>query len=303
MILVPCWTRDQLQAGLDRSKEIFRQERLQEPLEAYLDAFERYQGFVENLLETSIDLAELPKTAVEILTDAQLLEAFRYLAGPPLSEDDLKTLGEAVLSPGRLRKDSQMVRRIIDVVRIALDRRRFPWVAESREPTEEERGAAVLASAALMATSRVGERRRNESKKLQEQFVEDVLIKAGLERVVPRPVLTLNKAPSSGSFCRESLLGERKADFVIGLWDNRVLALECKVSNSSTNSIKRLNNDAAIKAEIWIRDFGTRQIVPAAVLSGVYKIHNLENAQNRGLTLFWAHDLNELVQWIHKTRT
>ena len=50
------------------------------------------------------------------------------------------------------------------------------------------------------------------------------------------------------------------------------MPLECKVSNSSTNSVKRLNNDAAVKAETWRQDFGTVPIVPAAVLSGVYKL-------------------------------
>jgi XamI restriction endonuclease len=303
MTTPPRWTRAQLDAGLARAKEIFRQERLQEPLQAYLDAFERYQGFVQSLLETSIDLTELEKAAIDILTDKQLLEAFRYLAGPPLSQDDLKTLSEAVLSPGRLRADPDMVRRIIEVVRIGLDRRRFPWISERREPTEQERGAAVLASAALMAASRVGAMRRNEGKQAQEQLVEDTLLSSGLQKVSTRIISTLSQAPAAGQFCRESLLGERKADFVVGLWDRRVLAIECKVSNSSTNSVKRFNNDAAIKGEVWFRDFGTRQIVPAALLSGVYKIHNLENAQNRGLTLFWAHDLGGLVQWIAQTKS
>lgn len=81
------------------------------------------------------------------------------------------------------------------------------------------------------------------------------------------------------------------------------MPLECKVSNSSTNSVKRLNNDAAVKAETWRKDFGTTQVVPAAVLSGVYKTHNLENAQRRGLALFWANDLQSLVDWIHKTKS
>lgn len=63
------------------------------------------------------------------------------------------------------------------------------------------------------------------------------------------------------------------------------MAIECKVSNSSTNSVKRLNNDAAIKAETWRSAFGHLQVVPAAVLGGVYKIHNLEDAQERGLSL------------------
>jgi hypothetical protein len=298
----PRWTHEQLEAGLQRAKEQFRQERMQEPLEAYLDAFERYQGFVENLLETSIDLVQLEAAAVEILTHPDLLESFRYLSGPPISADDLKTLGEAVLSPSRLRGDPAMVGRILDVVKIGLDRRRFTWVSEGREPTEEERGAAVLASAALMATSRVNTDRRSEGKDAQEALVEQALIGAQMHKVPTRNVSTLNLAPGPGEFCRESMLGERKADFIVGLWDHRVMAIECKVSNSSTNSVKRLNNDAASKAEIWIRDFGTKQLIPVALLSGVYKIHNLENAQNRGLTLFWAHAVNELTDWIEATK-
>ena len=39
------------------------------------------------------------------------------------------------------------------------------------------------------------------------------------------------------------------------------------------------------------------------MLSGVYKLHNLEDAQNRGLALFWAHDLKALTEWIATTRT
>lgn len=105
-------------------------------------------------------------------------------------------------------------------------------------------------------------------------------------------------APNPGEFCCECLLGTRKADFVVRLWDGRILAIECKVSNSATNSIKRLNNDAAIKAETWIGEFGTTGVVPSAVLTGVYKLSSLESAQSRGLTLFWEHDLSRLTEWI-----
>jgi hypothetical protein len=101
---------------------------------------------------------------------------------------------------------------------------------------------------------------------------------------------------------RECLLGNRKADLVVGLYDQRIMSTECKVSNSATNSVKRLNNDAAAKAEAWLADFGRNNIVPTAVLSGVYKTHNLVNAQDRGLTLFWAHDIEKMIQWIQRTR-
>ena len=75
------------------------------------------------------------------------------------------------------------------------------------------------------------------------------------------------------------------------------MAIECKVSNSSTNSVKRLNREAAGKAEKWIYEFGVRNVVPVAILSGVYKLHNIKSAQERGLTVL-GHDLTQILDWI-----
>jgi hypothetical protein len=38
------------------------------------------------------------------------------------------------------------------------------------------------------------------------------------------------------------------------------------------------------------------------MLSGVYKLHNLVDAQDRGLTIFWAHDLKAMTDWIASTQ-
>lgn len=301
-IAAPVWTAAELEAERQRAIAAFREQRMQEPLEQYLDAFEETRSAVEDLLEQTVDLAELSDQAVEVLTDPALLRAVRYLAGPPISEDDLKVIAEAMLSPGRLRADADMARRVIETVMLGLDRQRFPWVAEDREPTEEERSAAALASAALMAQRRVMTKRANESKDAQEAAAKARLRAEGFEEVAPRDIRTLDEAPGLGQFCGESLFGSRKADIVIRLWDRRVMPLECKVSNSSTNSIKRLNNDAAAKASVWLDEFGRNQIVPSAMLAGVFKLNNLLQAQERHLTVWWVHDLDTFVQWIDRTR-
>jgi hypothetical protein len=276
---------------------------MQEPLEAYLVALETYQGNFEDLLERTVDLTDLDSPALAVLTDPELLNAFRYLAGPPISTDDLKTLADAPsLSPRRLRRHPDLVRRIVEIILTGMDRRRFPWVSEGRDPSEAEKDAAVLASAALMATQRVGTQRRSEGKGAQENRVEEMLLKAGFAKVPNRTVETAGQAPAPGEFCGESLLSNRKADFIVRLWDTRIMPIECKVSNSATNSVKRLNNDAAAKAAAWIQDFGRNNVVPVAVLAGVFKLHNLEDAQNRGLTLFWAHDLKKVRAWLGKAR-
>ncbi len=276
---------------------------MEEPLEAYLQAFDERQSAFEDLLETTVDLSELRDHALALLTDPRLFEAFRYLAGPPISLDDLKILADAEsISPTKLNADPALVKRLIETVLLGLDRRRFPWVTENREPSESEKSAAILASAALVAVQRVATDRRSEVKSKQELRVEELLLSEEHGKVPTRTVNTIAEAPSPGEFCRESVLVTRKADVLVGLWDRRVMPIECKVSNSFTNSIKRLNNDAAIKAEVWRKDLGDVNVVPTAVLSGVYKLKHLVEVQRRGLTLFWAHDLAKLGEWIKRTR-
>ena len=103
---------------------------------------------------------------------------------------------------------------------------------------------------------------------------------------------------SRGEFCREALLARSKCDVPVRLRDGRLLALECKVSHSEINSVKRLNREVGGKADQWRAAFG-QQVIPAAVLSGVFKLGNLEEAQERqGIALFWEHDLKTLFDFV-----
>ena len=298
----PRWTAEEFEREAAQAIRHFRETRMHEPLEAYLDYVEEYRRQVETLIEETVDLTRLSNLAVELLTDPQQLTAIQYLASPAISEDDLKVLADAALTPKRLNADPDMARRVIETVLLGLDRERFPWVAESREPTEGERATAVVSTAALIATQKVQTGRRNEAKKTQEGAVADALRAAGFTEVPTRAVTNMSHLPAHGEFCAEALFGSRKADLIVRLWDGRVMPTECKVSNSSTNSVKRLNNDAAVKARTWIQEFGTVTCVPAAVLSGVFKTRNLISAQADGLTLFWAHGLDRMISFITSTR-
>jgi len=160
----------------------------------------------------------------------------------------------------------------------------------------------VIATAAQIAARRVMTARANESKDAQEELVKAALRTAGFGEVKPRTINTLRTAPKPGEFCGESMLGTRKADLVVGLWDDRILAIECKVSNSKINSVKRIKNDAAVKAKLWIQEFGDRLIVPAAVIAGVFHPPNLLSAQYDGLTIWWSHDIDQMISWIARTR-
>ncbi len=76
-----------------------------------------------------------------------------------------------------------------------------------------------------------------------------------------------------------------------------MIALEAKDSSSALNSVKRLNNDTAAKAEHFARQAG-KIIINVALLSGVFQLASLKSAQDAGLYLVWAHDLDGFIEWI-----
>ncbi|MCQ3812157.1 MAG: XamI family restriction endonuclease [Acidimicrobiia bacterium] len=307
----PRWTAAEFDEQRNEARQIFRDQRLSESQGAYAQAFAECLGFVRMLLAETDDLSRIEAeidgsvsetTLLEALTNPDMLETLRYVAGPPVSADDLAELSDTSLAPGVLREEPESARRVAETIARGLDPKRFPWVSEQRRASDGERTAAAVATAALMATRRVETARRMQSKD-QEESVRACLRDAGMVEVETRPVTPgLLDAPAPGEFCGEALFGQRKADLVVRLHDGRCMPIECKVSNSSTNSVKRLNNDAAAKASAWIEEFGSGATVPCAVLSGIFKTHNLEQAQEQNLTIFWAHNLDPLVAFIHSTR-
>lgn len=300
----PRWTTDELVNDSETSAAQFRSERL-----AVSDSWELHYKRARGKFELLFNkLSDLNPGAI---TDANLAEAYtlglgealRYLAGPPISDDDLQVIADVEsIAPGRLTDNPEALRKVFNVIERVIDPHRFPWMETGGSPTEQQREAALLASSVLLAAQRIATERRNEGKTNQETKVKDYLRSIGFTEVPPVAINTIVKGPQANQFCAECLLGERKADVVVRLFDTRLLPIECKVSNSATNSVKRLNNDAAVKAEYWIKKFGTAQVVPSAVLAGVFNVRNLNQAQERGLSLFWSHDLEKLGAFIESTK-
>lgn len=298
----PHWSDEQLTAELTKAIDAFREVRMQEPLEDFLQIADNYTSVIEDLIEDSIDLTALEERALGYITDPAKFIVLRYLVSPPISEDDLETLVRSKFSGKALSSDPAAVHRIVDTILLGLDRNRFPWVHEQRESTDEERRFAAMSTAGLIGARRVMTDRANQAKTNQEAAVAYRLLAEGFVEVPTRTISNFGDAPATGEFCGESHFGTRKADLVIGLWNGRKMPLECKVSGSATNSVKRLNNDAAVKAKTWIREFGTQSVVPAAMLGGVFKLKNLRNAQDDGLALFWVHALDAFASWVASTR-
>lgn len=300
----PRWTNAEFSADASTASALFREERL-----AISDSWETHYKKARSRFELLFKkLNDLNPGAI---TDASLAEAYslglgeamRYLAGPPISDDDLQVIANVdSIAPGILKKSPQTLRKVFEVIERVIDPHRFPWMEAGVAPTEQQREAALIASSVLLAAQRIATERRTDAKKFQETKVKDYLRNLGFTEAPTVAISTIVKGPQAMQFCAECQLGERKADVVVRLHDTRLMAIECKVSNSATNSVKRLNNDAAVKAEHWIKQFGTAQVVPTAALAGVFKVLNLQQAQARGLALFWSHDLDKLGAFIESTK-
>lgn len=289
----PRWTEAEIVRDCRLALEAFVERRLLEEGRPYRAAFVERLRLLERLFSETGDLRELEAVAGMRM----YLNALRYLAGPPLSSDDLDTLARA----RRFARVPAPVRATAIIAHL-LDPLRFAWIGEDRAPTSIERHRALRWTAGLWAVETVRTGRRGEESRDQENVVAAVIEADGFVRQrIGRRVNRLDQV-EMGCYTREVNLGGLKCDVSVRLHDGRLLALECKVSNSELNSVKRLIREAGGKAGQWQRLFGI-QVVTAAVLRGVFRPLNVVSAQeDYGIAILWEHNLKPLRRFLRAAR-
>ncbi|MBM3564697.1 MAG: XamI family restriction endonuclease [Alphaproteobacteria bacterium] len=302
------WSDKEIRNDTAEAKALFRKKRLSEPKKRYLDAFAQLEKAnkeiidrLAHILDDSVD----SKLIATLVGDEHLLTALRYLGAPPISKDDLETLIDASLSPAQIANDFGHAKAIRDVIRRILDPKRFPWICERRQPTKNERHAAILASSVVASAQRVQTERRSDERDSVEGAVKELLLRLGFQPTPSRRKgiqTLLADAPKKGEFMIGCKVGEHNADIVAGLFDGRILALECKASNSEINSRKRINKEVAVDAAYWVRHFGEQNLVPAAAIQGGFNAKYLIQAQETPVVIFWAHRLRDLEIFIKTTK-
>lgn len=290
----PHWFEDDLENARQAALTAFVAERGREGTQRYEELFAICEQAVELLFQETNDLLRFEGKVLR--ANPTLIAVARYLAAPPISQDDLNTLAGGTLA-GRKRIGEELAERAVLIVRAAWDPIRFPWVSETRSPTDAEKLTAIRWTAGIWAVEVLRTERRGQSSKRQETVVVAGLERLGWQLSPLRRVGSLDELPR-GSFSREAQLAGSKCDVPVRLQDGRLLAIECKVSNSAINSVKRLNREVGGKADQWRRAFG-EQVIPAAVLAGVFKLGNLIDAQERQrVAIFWEHDLESLFDFV-----
>jgi len=288
----PRWSDVDLTAARAEAERLFTQRRRDEGPNAFARACAQVLPQVEAALAASRDLLALTGTVFR--DDPDSWQVFRYVCGPPISQEDLWTLvgGPKFRSVPEAYADDTA-----EALRLVIDGVRFPWVAEQRPPTDQERERAVLATTVLRAAQLLGTTRRAEASLRQEDATAAALAEAGFELDPVRQELTVLDQLHRGTYSRERKIAGAKCDVPVRLRDGRLLAVECKVSNGPKNGWKRVNREVAGKAEGWRQQFGN-QVVTGVVLAGVFDLSCLTSAQRAGVWVFWEHDLGPLADFV-----
>ncbi|PPD29012.1 MAG: restriction endonuclease [Hyphomicrobium sp.] len=298
------WTIEELRKDAATARATFRAERLAE-VAAYKTYFTDYAAIfrtlvplTEALQSGAIDTATLTK----IVRVPEAFTALRYLTAPPISDDDLMSLADvASLAPTTLARTPANLTAVAAVIGRLIDTCRFPWLAEKRKPTASELEASIVASSALIASQRIQTDRRNKAQSEQEAAVRAVLAGLQFRQVESRKMRLITDAPDPGCFCGAAKLGSKQGDVFARLLDKRLLAVECKVTNSEVNSFKRVNDTAVAKAVEWKRALGEDQVIPLLVLRGVFNPDNLLEAQ-RHMAIVWEHRLDDLQAFVQAAK-
>lgn len=269
---------------------------------AYHRFFEQARHAAERALSETNDLLGLRESGKPLLEEG-LLYVLRAMDRPTVSEDDFKSLSDAGTTSRTRFKDGALAGSALEYLSRNLNMDVLPWIEDGRSPRGDERKAACIAVAALIADQRTKTALRGNSSHSQEEDVRRALVeRCGMESIANHDFDIAKDGPLPGQvFAGETRVAGSKADVVLGLYDGRLMCLECKVSNSEVNSYKRLNHETLDKVTKWRVAFG-RQCVSGAVLQGCYKTKNLIDAQEAGAFLFWSSHLEELEEFVNSTK-
>jgi len=295
-LMPPRWPDDTLRAARDISEKRFVLERQEEGPAAFYVMWESVEPKVRAALKATKNLRSIEGPG--LISDKQLWQILRYVCAPRISEEDLWTLvgGKFKTVPAKLSDTTAKTFSSL------VDMKRFPWVIASREPSEAELEASVLATVTLLAHEALSTSRRGSASKSQELQVSEALVAAEWVLDAARNSINALDGIKRGEFSRERKVGGAKCDIPIRLHDGRLLALECKVSNGPKNSWKRLQREVGGKAETWRQAYGS-QVITGAVLAGVFDLKCLVDAQNhQNVVLFWQHDLKPLIDFVQSTK-
>lgn len=189
---------------------------------------------------------------------------------------------------------------VSDVLVQWMDRNIAPWLAENRSPNDLERELLIERVISFIAPKLTETQKRNRLSAEQENAVVQLLKKLGWTQL-PSVTIDRRAAIPPKHFMNKTRFATatttaQEVDIACGFSSSYVAAMECKVTNDATNSVKRVN-DVLKKAAAWKAHWGSF-VETAALLQGVIKPEDVQRLSDEGVKVFWSHNLDEFEQWV-----
>lgn len=250
---------------------------------------------VEEALIATEDLVRVPK-ALKI--SGRYTRALRFLTGPPLSQDQFQ-----LACPNWTKASEKAGRPLKDASAAGFEATFRAWADAERtqgldNPTQ--RAKAIASTGILIAQQEFATRKRMRLAGVQEEMASTVLTDLGFCKVsigfVDQPGALGNLEFARAVQFATADGSSHEVDLAIGLPGRRILALECKVSNDKTNSVKRVN-DVLKKAAAWRSQWG-KFVITGALLEGVFSEKEPRRLLDSEVVVFWSHRPELFRAWI-----
>jgi hypothetical protein len=251
-------------------------------------------------LSASNDLRDL-RSALE--ADGGHTLIFRHLLAPPKSQDQFKLLcdewSKSSETSGR-PQNPEAAKAVAEVLTQWMDRNIAPWLVTNRDPKDVERELLIERVISFIAPKLTETQKRNRLSAEQEGAVVQLLQTLGWVQL-PSVIIDTRAAVPPKHFMNKTRFATatttaQEVDIACGFKSSYVAAMECKVTNDATNSVKRVN-DVLKKAAAWKAHWGSF-VETAALLQGVIKPEDVQRLTDEGVKVFWSHDLDAFMNWV-----
>ena len=256
----------------------------------------------KQILGTLTATNNLTAIAQALESSGRFTSVLRRLLAPPMSQDQFALLCPeySKVRENRGAKVSTTDAACIDRVVVEWrDKALTPWLHENRPPATAEIERLATALVPLIASQLVGTVRRNKLSAKQEADVIGLLQSMGWQQ---KSVALVSQSAqlAKKEFAHKTRFATKnrpqEVDIACGLGGAFVIAMECKVTNDETNSIKRIN-DVLKKAQAW-RDHWGSFVQTAALLQGVVASRDVSRLLDAGVEVFWSHRLADFREWL-----
>lgn len=235
-----------------------------------------------------------------VLADSEHTRVFRYVLAPPLSKDQFALCFPIAKSLRGNKRKQAVANSFAQAMRERKVQSHTPWLPAGRRPSLWELRRFFWSVSPLLAQQQFATTQRNRLSKLQESEITAILDARGWTKL-PSSLLDIKAALPLRHYMHKTRFATATAtpqevDVALGLPNTVVLAMECKVSNDETNSVKRVN-DVLKKAHAWKAHWGSF-VRTAAVLQGVIAAKDVMRLLDDGVEVFWSHDLTRFEHWL-----